>query len=634
MPKNWADVKTRVYKYYRTQNKSLKDLDRLMIENHDFRRSRRWYLDKINDWGYQKNVRRSPRPNDSVRKENESSAFPPYLNAVNESTSEISFSSVPIVSSPWNWPPTGFLESPLQNTLHPSYTNPQSLQREVSTSRVGSLAYQSSHAGEIVEDTPDIHGQTPLHHAAIKGDLERVRLLLSRDYSIHEKDDYGNQPLHYAAEKQCLGIVDLLLKNGADVNERGAEGKTPLHLAFPSTKVANRLLQEDPTLIAHDDKGNSALHIASAGLSETSNSAACFKIVKMLVRSGYDVNKRNIARETPFHVALSAYNSTNKVVHQVLILFLENKADISLPDTSGKLPFQVFLDRICYYLHKDHVIDLCELFLRYGADPNTVSKGLPLLHKAITSAWKEGRLLELAKRLCETADVNKLADNGDSPLHITARNCHRYMHRDVLNILLRCGARLDQLDNSGESPLMVLLKYSAPMESVNNIITSFINSGANPMLRDRNGDLPVYHVYRSKHWRPATKVLVDSYCASHKPVEECTAYQNDHKWWIEYWHLREEKACFDDFSSRLAGSTHWLPDDIGKDLSRFLLVEAAQEILEDAKQEFLKQKTALGLGTIETLRCQDVIVNVLRECLRIKLDIDQSWYQFTLEFFE
>jgi len=49
---------------------------------------------------------------------------------------------------------------------------------------------------------------------------------------------------------------------------------------------------------------------------------------------------------------------------------------------------------------------------------------------------------------------------------------------------------------------------------------------------------------------------------------------------------------------------------------------------------FLKLKGSFGLGTIAGQGWQDVIVDVLRECLQMKLDIDQSWYHLPLEFFE
>ena len=555
-----------------------------------------------------------------------------------------SYSAVPLVAPFWNrgestWPTTGFLGSPLPDALEHPYDNYQSSQTAVTNPRIGSIAYQSLQAEETAENTPDVHGQTPLHHAAIERDLERVKILLSRGSSLHEIDHHGNQPLHYASEKLCIGIVDLLLKNGANVNTRGAEGKTPLHLAVRSMKVVKRLLREHPTRTAHDDKGNTVLHASLAAFSGASNSVVFIRTIEKLVRAGYDVNKRNSAGETPFHMILGANSSTCEGIHQMLILFLENQADVSLPNPSKKMPFQVFLDEWDVYRYwKNYTMNVTQLFLRYGADPNTASKGSPLLHKVIESFSGRDKDLKFAKGLCEIADVNELADNGDSPLHVIAANCWRQGYSDLASILLRCGANPDQINKSGDSPL-ILLSKGASTEVTISVMVSFIKAGANPMQRDRQGDLPVYHAFwvdkRScpDTWHAKIKVLVDSYSAGHMPVETITMY--DHLWWFEYRRLRRKEIWSGGEDLRwLAESANYLPKDIGERVARIFLVEAVHKMLENVKQEFLTDKLLFGLGTIRGRGFQDTIVDVLRECLRLKLDIDQSWYHLTLEFFD
>ena len=39
MQQSWDDVKVYIEEYYKTQDKSLKQLEQLMIENHDFHKS-------------------------------------------------------------------------------------------------------------------------------------------------------------------------------------------------------------------------------------------------------------------------------------------------------------------------------------------------------------------------------------------------------------------------------------------------------------------------------------------------------------------------------------------------------------------------------------------------------------------
>ena len=141
--------------------------------------------------------------------------------------------------------------------------------------------------------------------------------------------------------------------------------------------------------------------------------------------------------------------------------------------------------------------------------------------------------------------------------------------------------------------------------------------------------------YQFDGWRKICKVLVDSFIADEMPVERTTAYPDDHTWWIEYRRLRRESTQYGGQSlRRLAESANYRPNDTGKDFSDFFLVEAAHDILEVVKGKFLKNKSTFGLGTIEGRGYQDMIVNVLRDCLWLKLDIDQHWYHFTLGFFD
>ncbi|MCJ1390040.1 hypothetical protein MMC18_002898, partial [Xylographa bjoerkii] len=273
MRQNWDDAKAHIYKYYKTQNKSLKELRRLMENNHDFRASPRSYLNKIVRWGYKKNVRKTVRPARPVGTATATAVLTPSLHTVADRISNSDQVLLPMVSSHRDdaqsfWPATGILESPHQDTLYHTYDGYEALQTTIPNSGIGNMSYQSPHVNDPVEEPLDMNGQNRLHHAAIDGDLERVRVLLSANCSLHETDYNGNQPLHYAARGLCVGIIDLLLKNGANVNARGEEGRTPLHLALRSTKAVNRLLQEHPTISAHDDKGDSALHMA---LSEASN---------------------------------------------------------------------------------------------------------------------------------------------------------------------------------------------------------------------------------------------------------------------------------------------------------------------------------------------------------------------------
>ena len=84
-----------------------------------------------------------------------------------------------------------------------------------------------------MEATDDV-GYTPLHHSAVRADVEMVSLLIQAGVNVNVASIIGFTPLHEAARSHvgsAVDCVDLLLKAGAAVNVK-ADGWTPLALAL------------------------------------------------------------------------------------------------------------------------------------------------------------------------------------------------------------------------------------------------------------------------------------------------------------------------------------------------------------------------------------------------------------------
>ncbi|XP_051762511.1 BRCA1-associated RING domain protein 1 isoform X2 [Ctenopharyngodon idella] len=82
------------------------------------------------------------------------------------------------------------------------------------------------------------NGETPLHLAAIKGDVEEVRKLLALGADPNLKDNAGWTPLHEACNLGHLGVVEELLQQGALLNTPGYQNDSPLHDAVRNGHIA------------------------------------------------------------------------------------------------------------------------------------------------------------------------------------------------------------------------------------------------------------------------------------------------------------------------------------------------------------------------------------------------------------
>ncbi|KAG7166874.1 Ankyrin-1-like 3, partial [Homarus americanus] len=113
-------------------------------------------------------------------------------------------------------------------------------------------------------------GRTPLHQAAITGNLQLVRLLTA---------------LHLAARAGHRNIVELLLARGAQVNVLDDHGRTPLHLAAEAghTNIVKSLIECEAD-VNLKDKINEAslLHLAA----ESGHLDTVYRLVKVGLSPG------------------------------------------------------------------------------------------------------------------------------------------------------------------------------------------------------------------------------------------------------------------------------------------------------------------------------------------------------------
>ena len=121
------------------------------------------------------------------------------------------------------------------------------------------------------------YGESPLHVAVKRGDIEKVRSLLSEGANANSKDHAGWRPIHESMREgdNALRIIRLLVDHGADIN-------------------------------AQSDSGNTALHDAAAYMTH--------EIIEYLVKSGADPSVKNLDGKCPLDISkMPQYARSNKI---------------------------------------------------------------------------------------------------------------------------------------------------------------------------------------------------------------------------------------------------------------------------------------------------------------------------------
>ncbi|XP_018335767.1 ankyrin repeat and SAM domain-containing protein 1A-like isoform X2 [Agrilus planipennis] len=225
--------------------------------------------------------------------------------------------------------------------------------------RSGPLASLRRGPGANVQDSS---GYTSLHHAALNGHKEIVRLLLDHDASTNIVDSKGSTPLHLAAWSgnieivqlllcgpsicnvnlltkdkdtalHCAaqyghtGVVNLLLERGCDPGIRNCRGETALDLAaqYGRLDTVELLVRTHPSLIQPMQRAISGVMFAHTPLHLASRNGHK-AVVEVLLRAGVDVNVR-----TPSGTALHEAALCGKV--EVVRTLLDHGADLSIRDS-------------------------------------------------------------------------------------------------------------------------------------------------------------------------------------------------------------------------------------------------------------------------------------------------------------
>ena len=281
-------------------------------------------------------------------------------------------------------------------------------------------------------------GWTPLLGAVNKGHVQMVKVLLENGANVDVGDDWYT-PLYYPIWEGDKEMVKTLISGGADVNTEPKEGDyRPLVYAvwYRHPDIVKILIEAKANVNAEDESEWTALRHA-------------------LKRADADMAKQFIGtgvKISAFHNAILVGNLAK--VKQLV----ESGMDVDTKDKFGWTP--------TYWALSAGQKELFEYLLNKGADVNAkTDAGCTLLHQASTAGF-----VEIVKSLiAKGVEVDAKPDSGNTPLKIAAGAGHK----EIVKLLIANGAVVNVTAKNGTHPL-----GDAAVASHEEVVKLLLASGA------------------------------------------------------------------------------------------------------------------------------------------------------------
>jgi ankyrin repeat protein/beta-lactamase regulating signal transducer with metallopeptidase domain len=379
-----------------------------------------------------------------------------------------------------------------------------------------------------VASTNEGRASKSLHQAAADGDIEQVKLLISKGANVNERDSWGKTPLHYACEKGYTEVVELLISRGAAVNTVSSERRMspdwrkPLdYAAMGGHKQTVELLISKGADIDGQSEGGRRLWFEAmrspAGGKEVVQLLVArgaeipelhlaaymgdMEKLKKLLQEGENVNVPATYGFTALHAAV---NGGNKDVVEFLI---SKGAKVDARDTFRLTPL--------YYAALHSYEDIGDLLLDKGSDINADDGGWTLLYDAILYDYYGDKGKDAIKLLISKgANVNIKDSAGCTPLHYAI-----WMgYGDIVETLINNGADVNAEDNDGFTPYccavmrgrkdfveLLIAKGATPVSTIHwaacagdlEKVKAFIEEGTDIDAKDKSGETPLFSAVRA-----------------------------------------------------------------------------------------------------------------------------------------
>jgi ankyrin repeat protein len=525
-----------------------------------------------------------------------------------------------------------------------------------------SIAHQLPNSQPFPHTPQRADGKTPLHDAVIENNYDSVKSLLFSGDAAEVKDNSGNTPLHHAVLANGFEIVKLLLQFGADVNAKGQLGRTPLHCAVatssPKPPMLELLIKEGANAAAQDDKGDTPLHLAvgqlNGAMDNSSYAPRTPPIIEALLKAKPNFNVRNTMGATPFLKFFDMSTGYSTLTFRLISMFLNAGATVlALPD--GRTPLAFFLHSYAkewarkatmgrYANYGDREARAaCHTALRdlldAGASIETpTSTGQPMVVDYFRNHYRVWNAdLTLAEKMCDLCSPDSAFEGGNTVLHELAANQVAKSGKHcgtpgLIDIVVAKGANVNQQNDRGETPLMVIFtgETGTKSELPEQAMSALLQHGADPRLMDTRRRHVVFeaanafpkdlHTFLTPLFRAYISMTVKDGQNLPNPLQSGATPELK---WLSSWESTVRKDCWG--VTKTALSKDFASD--GPAVDNKVLTLAYTALAEHLVQCIVKQHDD---GSLEKEQARTQVSEILRTCRERSLHVEMKAYDSLL----